>query len=240
MCLVGNKRADIARVIPCMNNFCIKYAHHLYFCGLQKLNTLNLRHSHPPLNPRNHFSTVLIKTNWYTISCKYKWCEGITSLVIPNSVKSIGQRAFYQCYNLTRVYIPISVETIREGAFESCVKLMDPDHPENAIYCEAKEEPEGWILFYGYDFHGLGSKLPLNVHWGTTAGVKFLASTDVEVYGAEQSIAVWNATGEICVLNLAGQIVCQRKAIAPHTVIPVRAGTYVVSVNGVAKKVIVR
>ena len=28
------------------------------FCGLQKLNTLNLRHSHPPLNPRNHFSTV--------------------------------------------------------------------------------------------------------------------------------------------------------------------------------------
>ena len=41
------------------------------FCGLQKLNTLNLRHSHPPLNPRNHFSTVLIKTNWYTVSCKY-------------------------------------------------------------------------------------------------------------------------------------------------------------------------
>ena len=42
------------------------------FCGLQKLNTLNLRHSHPPLNPRNHFSTVLIKTNWYTISYKFE------------------------------------------------------------------------------------------------------------------------------------------------------------------------
>ena len=117
---------------------------------------------------------------------------------------------------------------------------MDPDHPENAIYCEAKEEPEGWILFYGYDFDGLGSKLPLNVHWGTTAGVKCLASTDVEIYGAEQSIAVWNATGEIHVLNLAGQIVCQRKAIASYTVIPVQSGTYVVSVDGVAKKVIVR
>ena len=38
---------------------------------LQKLNKLNLRHSHPPLNPRNHFSTVLITTNWYTVSCKY-------------------------------------------------------------------------------------------------------------------------------------------------------------------------
>lgn len=189
---------------------------------------------------KNLTSIELPNSVTYIETGAFEYCEGITSLVIPNSVKSIGQRAFYQCYNLTRVYIPISVETIREGAFESCVKLMDPDHPENAIYCEAKEEPEGWILFYGYDFHGLGSKLPLNVHWGTTAGVKFLASTDVEVYGAEQSIAVWNATGEICVLNLAGQIVCQRKAIAPHTVIPVRAGIYVVSVNGVAKKVIVR
>ena len=46
-------------------------------CGLQKLNTLNLRHSHPPLNPRNHFSTVLIKTNWYTISCKYAVENGL-------------------------------------------------------------------------------------------------------------------------------------------------------------------
>ena len=35
-------------VIPCENNFCTKFAHHLHFCGLQKLNTLNLRHFHPP------------------------------------------------------------------------------------------------------------------------------------------------------------------------------------------------
>lgn len=80
MCLVGNKRAEIARVVPCENNFCTKYAHHLHFCGLQKLNTLNLRHFHPPLNPCNHFSTVLIKTNWNTISCKYKGCYNLTSL----------------------------------------------------------------------------------------------------------------------------------------------------------------
>ena len=71
MCLVGNKRAEIARVVPCENSFCTKYAHHFHFCGLQKSNTLNLRHFHPPLNLCNHFSTVLIKTNWYTISCKY-------------------------------------------------------------------------------------------------------------------------------------------------------------------------
>ena len=52
------------------------------FCGLQKLNKLNLRHSHPPLNPRNHFSTVLIKTNWYTISCKYYECTSLKEIRI--------------------------------------------------------------------------------------------------------------------------------------------------------------
>jgi len=36
---------------------------------------LNLRLFHSSLNPRNHFSTVLIKTNWYTISCKYSGCK---------------------------------------------------------------------------------------------------------------------------------------------------------------------
>ena len=62
------------------------------FCGLQKLNTLNLRHSHPPLNPRNHFSTVLIKTNWYTVSCKY----GIKN-IIENRV--LAELVFLLCIN---------------------------------------------------------------------------------------------------------------------------------------------
>lgn len=84
LCLVGNKRAEIARVVPCENNFCTKYAHHLHFCGLQKLNTLNLRHFHPPLNPCNHFSTFLIKTNWYTISCKY--AIGLMMTRLPNYI----------------------------------------------------------------------------------------------------------------------------------------------------------
>lgn len=104
MCLVGNKRAEIARVVPCENNFCTKYAHYLHFCGLQKLNTLNLRHFHPPLNPCNHFSTVLIKTNWHTISCKYNWCSGLTSITIPSSVTSLGGSCFWSCLNLESVY----------------------------------------------------------------------------------------------------------------------------------------
>lgn len=88
MCLVGNKRAELARVVPCENNFCTKYAHHLHFCGLQKLNTLNLRHFHPPLNPCNHFSTVLIKTNWCTISCKYRGCSKLEKATFQGKLPS--------------------------------------------------------------------------------------------------------------------------------------------------------
>ena len=123
MCLVGNKRAEIARVIPCENNFCTKYAHHLHFCGLQKLNTLNLRLFHPPLNPCNHFPTVLIKTNWYTISYKFRNCIGLTSVTIPNSVTSIGGGAFSGCSGLTSVTIPNSVTSIGDLAFSECSGL---------------------------------------------------------------------------------------------------------------------
>lgn len=106
----------------------------------------------------------------------FDYCEGLTRIVIPDSVKLIGQRAFFQCTNLSYVYIPKSVSTIQEGAFEGCPKLEDPEHPENAIYCEVEEEPEDWILFYGYEFQGLGRKLSLNVVWASagTLGQTFV------------------------------------------------------------------
>ena len=52
-------------------------------------------------------------------------CSGtaITSIIIPNSVTSIGYEAFYYCDNLTSVTIGNSVTTIGEGAFSYCYNL---------------------------------------------------------------------------------------------------------------------
>ena len=50
-------------------------------------------------------------------------CSGLTSVMIPNSVKSIGDDAFYKCSSLTSVTIPNSVKSIGSDAFSKCSRL---------------------------------------------------------------------------------------------------------------------
>ena len=54
---------------------------------------------------------------------KYRKEPGVTNIVIPNSVKGIGDNAFYGCTGLTSITIPDSVTSIGESAFEDCDSL---------------------------------------------------------------------------------------------------------------------
>ena len=47
----------------------------------------------------------------------FRYCQGLTSVTIPNSVTSIGSQAFSYCYNIAPVTIPNSVTTIENFAF---------------------------------------------------------------------------------------------------------------------------
>ena len=50
-------------------------------------------------------------------------CHSITSITIPNSVTSIGHGAFWGCYGLTSITIPNSVTSIGYNAFSLCSDL---------------------------------------------------------------------------------------------------------------------
>ena len=63
----------------------------------------------------------------------YKF-SGLTSVAIPNSVTSIGWYAFRGCSGLTSVTIPNSVTSIGDEAFSSCPELTD-------VYCFAQKVP---------------------------------------------------------------------------------------------------
>ena len=61
-------------------------------------------------------------------------CSGLTSITIPNSVTSIEEEAFLECSGLTSVTIGNSVTSIGDGAFSNCSNLTD-------VYCLATNAP---------------------------------------------------------------------------------------------------
>ena len=64
-------------------------------------------------------------------ACAFYSCTGLTSVTIGNSVTSIGDEAFRGCSRLTSISIPKSVTNIGDGAFAGCSGLTSITIPDS-------------------------------------------------------------------------------------------------------------
>ena len=75
-------------------------------------------------------------------SYAFSGCTGLTSVSMPNSIKTIGYNAFYGCSALSSIEIPNGVESIGAAAFQNCTQLLSVTMPNSV-------RTIGDNLFYG-------------------------------------------------------------------------------------------
>ena len=71
--------------------------------------------------------TVIFNNREYIVTAigneAFSYCNALTSITIPNSVKSIEGYTFTGCSSLTSITIPNSVISIGKGVFQRCSSL---------------------------------------------------------------------------------------------------------------------
>ncbi|MBQ3115603.1 MAG: leucine-rich repeat domain-containing protein [Clostridia bacterium] len=83
-------------------------------------------------------TSVVIGENVQTIEeCAFSQCKKLQSVYFSDSVKTIGEYAFYNNLSLSTVTLGKSVETIKEGAFYQCENLYKISFPSTLKQVEA-------------------------------------------------------------------------------------------------------
>ena len=94
------------------------------FIGCSGLTAISVNSDNPVYDSRNGCNAIIrTKSGELIAGCK--------NTVIPDSVKSIGNGAFYECCGLTAVTIPDSVTSIGEWAFRGCSGLTSITIPDS-------------------------------------------------------------------------------------------------------------
>ena len=72
----------------------------------------------------------------------FEECEKLEVVLLPDSIESIGERAFYMCSSIEQIILPKSLRTIGLSAFSDCSSLLRIDIPDHV-------ESLGLGAFYG-------------------------------------------------------------------------------------------
>ena len=115
------------------------------FRGCSSLASITVDNNNKVYRSENNY-IIERKTNTLVAGCKnsvipfsvtsigelaFYGCESLSSIVIPASVTSIGYEAFFDCSSLTSISIPASVTNIGKGAFNKCSSLTSITIPSS-------------------------------------------------------------------------------------------------------------
>ena len=111
----------------------------MVFSGCNNLTSISVDKNNPMYDSRDNCNAIIeTKTNTLIAGCKntvipnsvisigdyaFWGCDNLASITIPNSVTSIGNSAFCYCDNLASITIPNSVTSIGASAFFGCDNL---------------------------------------------------------------------------------------------------------------------
>ncbi|MFA5675686.1 MAG: leucine-rich repeat protein [Christensenellales bacterium] len=134
------------------------------------------------LCPEGKSGSITIPNSVTSIGDKaFYYCRSLTSVTIPNSVTSIGDYAFYVCSSLTNVTIPSSVTSIGTWAFSNCGSLTSITIPSSVTSIGT------------WTFSGCGSLTSITIpssvtSIGTCAFIECTSLTSAYFYGNAPSM----------------------------------------------------
>ena len=117
------------------------------FSGCSGLEKIAVESGNSCYDSRDNCNSIIdTETNTLIVGCKnsvipnsvrsigdyaFYGCSGMTELILPNSVRSIGDFAFHGCRGLTELILPNGITRIEESAFRGCSGLTELTLPSS-------------------------------------------------------------------------------------------------------------
>lgn len=148
------------------------------FYDCDNLSSIIVAEGNPKYDSRNGCNAIIeTESNRLILGC--------STTVIPESVTSIGECAFYGCGNLTSITIPESVTTFEESAFCGCDNLKSIIIPESVTSIER------------YTFYGCSGLTTITCESTTPPTISNTTFGNVDksipLYVPQESIATYQA-----------------------------------------------
>ena len=178
--------------------------------------------------------------------------SGLTEIAIPANVKVIGKECFQDCANLKKVTIADGVRKIDNSAFKntaieeieipaSVTEIGTGITPKNTVWIVEKDSyAHQYAVENNMTFRiktENGNNNENNNENQTSVTEQF---TDINIYAHNLTIIVENATDEIRVYDIMGQLICRDATPCVRAELRMYGvGVYIVKVGNLSKKVII-